>query len=154
MMVTGGGGGARSASIHDANGRGPRVLSHASLRMHALTVHPSARRSTRSVCTHSSPMHASPSMRDANGRGSYLLALLVLLCMRVHSCARLPIRPMCSHGLPMHAIGSITASGLTSCECSPTQAAGSGISRSHYGCSSLHPLVSVGRSGAFAFMQR
>ena len=42
----------------------------------------------------------------------------------------------------MHAIGSIAASGLTSCECSPTQAAGSGISRSHYGCSSLHPLVS------------
>ena len=82
------------------------------------------------------------SIHDANGRGSYLLALLVLLCMRVHSCARLPIRPMCSHCLPMHAIGSITASGLTSCECFPTQAAGSGISRSHYGCSSLHPLVS------------
>eukprot|EP01048_Picozoa_sp_COSAG05_P010612 COSAG05_NODE_947_length_6480_cov_15.036671_4_plen_72_part_00 len=45
MMVTGGGGGARPASIHDANGRGPRVPSHASLRMHALTVHPGARRS-------------------------------------------------------------------------------------------------------------
>ena len=49
---------------------------------------------------------------------------------------------MRSHCLPMHAIGSIVASCLTSCECSPTRAAGSGISRSHYGCSSLHPLVS------------
>ena len=46
------------------------------------------------------------------------------------------------HCLPMHAIGSIASPDLTSCECSPTQAAGSGISRSHYGCSSLHPLVS------------
>ena len=78
MMVTGGGGGARSASIHDANGRGPRVLSHASLRMHALTVHPSARRSTRYACTHRSPMYVSPSMRCIHSRCEW--PRLVLAC--------------------------------------------------------------------------
>ena len=77
-MVTGGGGGARPASIHDANGRGPRVLSHASLRMHALTVHPSARRSTRYACTHRSPMHVSPSMRCVHSRCEW--PRLVLAC--------------------------------------------------------------------------
>ena len=60
MMVTGGGGGARPASIHDANGRGPRVPSHASLRMHALAVHPYARLSILRACTHRHSMHVSP----------------------------------------------------------------------------------------------
>ena len=78
MMVTRGGGGARSAFIHDANGRGPRVLSHASLRMHALTVHPSARRSTRYACTHRSPMYVSPSMRCIHSRCEW--PRLVLAC--------------------------------------------------------------------------
>ena len=78
MMVTRGGGGARSAFIHDANGRGPRVLSHASLRMHARTVHPSARRSTRYACTHRSPMHVSPSMRCIHSRCEW--PRLVLAC--------------------------------------------------------------------------
>ena len=78
MMVTRGGGGARSAFIHDANGRGPRVLSHASLRMHARTVHPSARRSTRYACTHRSPMYVSPSMRCIHSRCEW--PRLVLAC--------------------------------------------------------------------------
>ena len=56
----------------------PDASGFASLRMHARTVHPSARRSTRYACTHRSPMHVSPSMRCIHSRCEW--PRLVLAC--------------------------------------------------------------------------
>ena len=110
MMVTRGGGSARSAFIHDANGRGPRVPSHASLRMHALAVHPRARRSTRYACTHRSPMHVSPSMRCIHSRCEWpqlVLARTPRPSMHVSPLMRAAARSTHALSLPSHACDQI-----------------------------------------------
>eukprot|EP01048_Picozoa_sp_COSAG05_P014219 COSAG05_NODE_1589_length_4476_cov_118.433630_5_plen_302_part_00 len=105
MMVTGGGGGARPASIHDANGRGPRVPSHASLRMHALAVHPYARLSILRACTHRHSMHVSPIPLCTHSR-----------CERPRSA----LHSTCLHSPSFYACESIHARGCLFDSCALT----------------------------------
>ena len=121
MMVTRGGGGARSAFIHDANGRGPRVLSHASLRMHALAVHPYARLPILRACTHRHSMHVSPIPLCTHSRRERPRSALHSTCL--HS----PSSYACES---IHALHPFTMRMAAACACP--------YSSPFYACESLH----------------
>ena len=76
----------------------------------ALTVHPSARRSTRYACTHRSPMHVSPSMRCIHSRCEWprlVLARTPRPSMHVSPLMRAAARSTHALSLPSYACDRI-----------------------------------------------